>query len=308
MQHFHDQDGLSKSYQSPFRLKNNGSKDNKSLRGERGSRHWLNRACHPDVAAGGLAVTGAWIGFGLFLIWLTGALVLIVRLLRAAGSLIGGGVLRGLGSGGPVFVGGALQVADAGLEFVDDAEVVGVADDFGLGLVGTAHDAGGLKVAGAELTEANAGEIESEGDREEGHGCGHGETRLQHVLAERTEAVGDASAEGKNLGGGEGRLADVAALADGGTEMVGGAEDDVGGFGGGLAAGFGYDAVEQGHRGFGPRGLQHRHPGGSALSVGEHGGATGAADHVEVESGLVGGGESAIEGVGEHGLTLCAVI
>ena len=85
--YFHDQDGLSKSYQSPFLLKDNGSKDYKSLRGERGSRLWLNRACHPDVAAGGLAATGAWVRFGLFLIWLAGARVLIVRLLRAAGEL-----------------------------------------------------------------------------------------------------------------------------------------------------------------------------------------------------------------------------
>ena len=90
--------------------------------------------------------------------------------------------------------------------------------------------------------------------------------------------------------------------------MVGGAEDDLGGFGGGLAAGLSDDAIEQGIGGLGPRGLEHRHPGGSALGVGEHGGAAGAADHVEVEGGLVGGGESAVECVGEHGLALCAVI
>ena len=38
---------------------------------------------------------------------------------------------------GAIVVRGALQVADAGFEFVDDAEVVGVADDLGFGLVGS---------------------------------------------------------------------------------------------------------------------------------------------------------------------------
>ena len=60
-------------------------------------------------------------------------------------------------------------------------------------------------------------------------------------------------------------------------------------------------------RGLGPGRLEHLHPGGSALGIGEHGGAAGAADHVEVEGGLVGGGECAVECVGEHGLALCAV-
>ena len=72
--------------------------------------------------------------------------------------------------------------------------------------VGAAHEAGGLEVAGAKLTETNAGEVQSKGDGEEGHGGGHREARLQHGLAERTEAVGDAGAEGKDFDGGEGRL------------------------------------------------------------------------------------------------------
>ena len=80
-----------------------------------------------------------------------------------------------------IFVGGALQVADARLEFVDDAQIVGVADDLRLGLIGAAHEAGGFEVAGAEFAETNAGEIEGEGDGEEGHGCGHRETRLHMV-------------------------------------------------------------------------------------------------------------------------------
>ena len=100
----------------------------------------------------------------------------------------------------------SLQVADAGLEFVDDAKVVGVADDLRFGLVGAAHDAGGLEVAGAKVAEANAGEIQGKGDGEEGHGGGHREARLQHGLAEGAEAVGEAGAEGKDVGGGEGRL------------------------------------------------------------------------------------------------------
>ena len=78
--------------------------------------------------------------------------------------------------------------------------------------------------------------------------------------------------------------------------------------GGGLAAGLGEDALEQGGGRLGPGGLQHLHPGGSALGVGHHGGAVGATDEVEVEGGLVGGGEGAVERVGEHRLTLGAVL
>ncbi len=54
--------------------------------------------------------------------------------------------------------------------------------------------------------------------------------------------------------------------------------------------------------------LEHLHPGGSALCVGQHGGASSTANHVEVKGGLVGGGESAVECVGQHGLALCAVL
>ena len=92
-------------------------------------------------------------------------------------------------------------------------------------------------------------------------------------------------------------------------EAVGRAEDDGRvGQGGVFAAGLGDDAFEQGVGRLGPGRFEHLHPGGSALGVGEHGGATGATDHVEVEGGLIRGGESAVERVGEHRFTLCAVL
>src|ERR1700722_15593268 len=53
--------------------------------------------------------------------------------------------------------------------------------------------------------------------------------------------------------------------------------------------------------------LQHLHPGGSAPSVGKHRAATFAANHMKVKGCLIGGGECAVECVGEHRLTLGAM-
>ena len=207
--------------------------------------------------------------------------------------------------------------ADAGFEFVDDAKVVGVPDGARVGRVGTAHEAGGLEVGGAKLAETNAGEVQSKGDGEEGHGGSHRKPGLQHGLTDRTEAVGDAGSEGKDFDGGEGRLHDCAgnehrAAKDGGggmdAEPVVRAEDDGRvGQGGVFAAGLGDDALQQGGGGSGAGVLQHLQPSGSALSVGEHLRCRGRPQHVAVEGGLVGGGERAVERVGEHRLALRAV-
>ena len=95
MQYVHDQDGLRKSYQSPFLLKDTGSKYNK-IPGSEGGRglvaHGLDQ---PDVAVGGFAATGTGIGLGLLLVWLLAAwfLILISGLLA---------VLIAWGSGGSV--------------------------------------------------------------------------------------------------------------------------------------------------------------------------------------------------------------
>ena len=90
---------------------------------------------------------------------------------------------------------------DAGFEFVNDAKVIGVLDDPHFSLGGAAHDVGGLEITGAKSAEANAGEIHGEGDGKEGHGSRHGETRLQHGLANGAEGVGEAGAEGDDVGG-----------------------------------------------------------------------------------------------------------
>jgi hypothetical protein len=68
------------------------------------------------------------------------------------------------------------------------------------------------------------------------------------------------------------------------------------------------DAFQQGCGRLRPGRSQHLHPGRSALSVGQHGGAGGAADHVEIEGGLVCRREGAVERVGEHCLALGAVL
>jgi hypothetical protein len=93
------------------------------------------------------------------------------------------------------------------------------------------------------------------------------------------------------------------------AEAIGGTEDDrrVGECGI-LTAGLGDDALEQSGGRLGAGILQHLHPGGSALGVGEHGGAGGATGEVEVEGDLVRGRESSVECVGEHRLTLGAVL
>ena len=81
-----------------------------------------------------------------------------------------------------------------------------------------------------------------------------------------------------------------------------------GALGGGLAAGLGDDAFQQCGGRLGPGRLQHLHPGGAALSVRQHGGATGASSHVEIKGGLLRGREGAVECVGEHSFTLGAVL
>ena len=118
----------------------------------------------------------------------------------------------------------------------------------------------GLKSLARSCAEANAGEVQGKGDGEEGHGSGHREARLQHGLAERAEGVGDAGAEGKNVGGGEGWLGDcggnesgAAEEGVGSPETIVAAEDDgwLGCSAGGLTAGLGDDAFEQGGGGSG---------------------------------------------------------
>ena len=105
---------------------NAGSKDNKSLCGEGGKGLIADRLDQPNITAGGLAAAGARVGLGLFLVWFLGAGVLIVRLL-AAGWFGSGVVLKGRVVGRSVraiVVRGALQVTDAGFEFVDYAKIV----------------------------------------------------------------------------------------------------------------------------------------------------------------------------------------
>jgi hypothetical protein len=70
----------------------------------------------------------------------------------------------------------------------------------------------------------------------------------------------------------------------------------------------GDDAFKQSGGRFWPGRLQHLYPGGSAPSVGQHDRATGATSQVEVESGLIRGGEGAVECVGEHRFTLGALL
>ena len=265
-------------------------------------------------AAGGLAAAGTGVGLGLLLVLLLSAWLLIL----IAGLLSGSGiVLGGRGAAGSIIVRGALQVADAGLKFVDDAKIVKVTHYACFGLGGTAHDAGRLEVAGAKVAETNAGEVEGQSDGEEGHSSGHRKARLQHGLAERAEATGDAGAEGDDLGGGEcglGHCGNCRPTENGGGRLdakaVSRAEDDLRSLGcfSSLAAGLREDAFEQVGGWFGPGRFKHLHPRGAALGVGEHGGAAGATNHVEVESGLIGGRESAVERVQEHGFTLSAVL
>src|SRR6266851_1988603 len=169
------------------------------------------RTDEPQATAGGLAPAGA--GFrartGLLLFWiLVGVLAsgpLVVGLLIARGFLIGGGccgggggVLGGRCAGGAIALGRALQVADPRLELIDDTKVIGVADDARLGLIGTAHDAGWLEIAGVNIAEANAGEVHGQGYGKERHGGRHGKTGLQQRVADGTEVErrGDAAAEG----------------------------------------------------------------------------------------------------------------
>ena len=196
-------------------LNDTGSKYSRSLYREGGRGLGANGLNETDVAAGSLAPAGAGVGTGagLLLVGLLAAGLLILLISRLLLLVRFGWVtLIGWGAGDPwsgrsLVVRGALQVADAGLEFIHDAKVVGVADYLRFGLVATAQDAGGLEVAGAKLAETNAGEVHGEGDREEGHGGSHRETRLQHGLAEGTEPGGDAGAEGKDVGGGVGKAA-----------------------------------------------------------------------------------------------------
>jgi len=185
-------------------LEYTGINDNKILRFEGGRGLGANRLDQLDTAGGGLATAGTGVGLGLFLVLLLAA-GLLIRVLILIGGLLtrSGGVLGGLGGAGSVVVGRVLQVADARFEFVDDAKVIGVLDHSRLSLEVAALDVGGFEVAGAKIGEANAGEIQSEGNREEGHGSGHCKPRLQHGLAERAEALGDAGADGNDFGGGE---------------------------------------------------------------------------------------------------------
>src|SRR6266702_4697572 len=169
------------------------------------------RTDEPQATAGGLAPAGAGLGArtGLLLFWiLAGVLAsgpLVVRLLIARGFLIGGGCCGGSGgflggrcAGGAIAVGGALRVADARLKLIDDTKVIRVADDARLCLVGTAHDAGWLEIAGVNIAEANAREVQGQGYGKECHGGRHGKTGLQQRVAEGTEVErrGDAAAEG----------------------------------------------------------------------------------------------------------------
>jgi hypothetical protein len=76
----------------------------------------------------------------------------------------------------------------------------------------------------------------------------------------------------------------------------------------GLSAGLGDDALEESGGWLRPGRLQHLHPGGSALGVGQHGAATGATNQMKIEGGLIGGGEGSVECVSEHRFTLCAML
>src|ERR1700734_4508078 len=105
--------------------------------------------------------------------------------------------------------------------------------------------------------------------------------------------MGDASSEGKNLarderirrercaqGREQGRMAGERGR---GTKEVSSTEDDGGlvffdGTKGVFAAGLSKNALEEGGGGLGPGRLQHLHPGGSTLCVGEQCCTTGAAD------------------------------
>jgi hypothetical protein len=70
----------------------------------------------------------------------------------------------------------------------------------------------------------------------------------------------------------------------------------------------GEDAIEQLSRGLGPGEPEHLQPGGSTLGIGHHAAAGDATEKMEIEGGLIGGGESAVERVREHSLALGAVL
>ena len=61
----------------------------------------------------------------------------------------------------------------------------------------------GLKVAGAQIADANTGEVQGQRDGKEGHGGGHRQPRLQQRLADgaQTEAGGETAAEGQDVAG-----------------------------------------------------------------------------------------------------------
>ncbi len=120
--------------------------------------------------------------------------------------------LRGLrswasGGGCGLNVARALEVADVGLEFVDDAEIFVVTDDVRVGLVEAATEAGGTEIAGVQIAEMDPGEVERKGDREERHGGRHREAGLQDRIQGWAEGGGNAAAKGQNLAGigGKGR-------------------------------------------------------------------------------------------------------
>src|SRR6185437_2162738 len=107
----------------------------------------------------------------------------------AGQSVWGGAVIR------------ALQVAHAGFEFVDDFQVVVVAEHMRVRLIEIALQAGWSQIAEAQAADADTGKVQGQGDGEKGHGGRHGQSRLQERLADsaKAEAGCDAAGERQNI-------------------------------------------------------------------------------------------------------------